>query len=120
MTEKRTRCLPWKFVALPIVALTLLLAGIAAMLPRNQAADAAGAAGGNWTTYLANNARSSDNKAETTINAASAPNLKMHWSFQAGGYIYLNNISDQPIEANGMIYWGSRSEERRVGKECRS
>ena len=94
-----------KLIALPIVvALVVILSGMAVIFPRNEPAIASG---GNWPTYLANTGRSGDNKAETTINPASAPNLKMHWSYQAGGYIYVNYISDQPVEANGMVYWGS-------------
>jgi len=106
MHEKYTRRLAKRggFIALPVVALTIVVAGVAVMLPRNQVTFAAS---GDWPTYLANAQRSGENKAETTIDPTSAPNLKMHWSYQAGGYLYLNYISDQPIEANGMVYWGS-------------
>jgi polyvinyl alcohol dehydrogenase (cytochrome) len=65
------------------------------------------AASGDWPTYLENAQRSGYNSAETVINATSATNLKMLWKYQAGGYIYLNYISAQPIAAHGMIYWGS-------------
>lgn len=60
------------------------------------------AASGDWPTYVFDNGRSGFNSAETIINQNTAPNLKLHWSFHGGG-----DISSQPIEANGMIYWGS-------------
>jgi polyvinyl alcohol dehydrogenase (cytochrome) len=65
------------------------------------------ASAGDWPTYLENAQHSGFNSAETIINVTSAPHLKMHWKYQAGGYISVNFISVQPIEAHGMIYWGS-------------
>lgn len=60
------------------------------------------AAAGDWPTYLMNNARHGYNSSETIINQTSAPNLKLHWTHSTGGA-----ISTQPVEANGLIYWGS-------------
>src|SRR5215471_3180755 len=57
---------------------------------------------GDWSTYLADNGRSGYNKDETVITAATAPGLKQHWMYHAKNY-----ISTQPMEAFGMIYWGS-------------
>lgn len=57
---------------------------------------------GDWSTYLANNGRSGFSQAETKINATTAPNLKQYWAYRARG-----SITTQPIEAFGMIYWGS-------------
>src|SRR5438552_4411515 len=57
---------------------------------------------GDWPTYMANNGRSGFNGAETIINQKSAPNLKVHWKILAGG-----KVTTQPIEANGLVYWGS-------------
>ncbi len=57
---------------------------------------------GDWSTYLSDNGRSGYNKAETIITAATAAELKPHWMYHAKNY-----ISTQPIEAFGMIYWGS-------------
>jgi len=57
---------------------------------------------GDWPTYLADNGRSGYNKNETSITAATAPGLKQHWMYHAKNY-----ISTQPMEAFGMIYWGS-------------
>lgn len=67
-------------------------------------AQTAPAATGDWLTYLFNNARSSFNKSETTITHLTAPQLKVHWTYHdpAAGI-----ISVQPVEANGLIYWGS-------------
>ena len=55
-----------------------------------------------WPTYLYSKDHSGYNSKETTITASTAPNLKLHWSYTAGG-----SISDQPVEANGNVYWGS-------------
>ncbi len=55
-----------------------------------------------WPTYLANNARSGYHSTDAhTITPASAPKLKQHWSYDAHYF-----ISTQPVEANGLIYWG--------------
>jgi len=76
----------------------LLLLAVAAGIPT----PAAYAKAGDWPTYLQSNARRGFNAAETIINPSSAPHLKVHWKFLAGGAIF-----SQPIEANGYIYWGS-------------
>lgn len=55
-----------------------------------------------WSTYLADDAHSGFNRAETTINPTTAPRLKLHWTHHVNA-----GISVQPVEANGMIYWGS-------------
>ncbi len=57
---------------------------------------------GYWHTFLGSDAHTGFNANETIINRTTAPNLKLHWSLKAGG-----QISTQPIEANGMLYWGS-------------
>jgi len=57
---------------------------------------------GDWSTYLADAAHSGFNRTETTINQNTAPRLKQYWSYHANG-----GISVQPVEANGLIYWGS-------------
>ncbi len=88
-----------------MLALGIMMASMIVMFPRFQAVHAATA--GDWPTYLENVQRSGFNSAETIINVTSAPKLKMEWKYQAGGYINVNFISAQPVEANGMIYWGS-------------
>lgn len=60
------------------------------------------AASGDWTTYMADNGRSGFNPNETIINPSTAPNLKLKWIHTAGGA-----VSTQPVEANGLVYWGS-------------
>jgi len=57
---------------------------------------------GDWSTYLYYNGRSGFNGYETTLNTKTTGSMKVHWTAQAGGH-----ISAQPVEANGMIYWGS-------------
>src|SRR6266702_8735108 len=91
-----TRRSYWRPLA-RIVGMLLLLA-VAAGIPT----PAAYAKAGDWPTYLQSNARRGFNAAETIINPSSAPHLKVHWKFLAGGAIF-----SQPIEANGHIYWGS-------------
>ena len=96
---------PWRTLTFSVLSLALIFTGVIFLLPRHQGARAA--ASGYTPTYLADNGRSDFNGAETIINPTSAPRLKLHWSYQAGGYISTNYISDQPVEANGLIYWGS-------------
>lgn len=57
---------------------------------------------GDWPTYLQNSARQSYNSDETTLTVATAPHMKVHWVNQGGG-----QITSEPIEANGLMYWGS-------------
>ncbi|MFL5654770.1 MAG: PQQ-binding-like beta-propeller repeat protein [Ktedonobacteraceae bacterium] len=60
------------------------------------------ASSGDWPTYMHDNKRNGDNRAESIINRTSSPGLKVHWTAQSGGWIF-----SQPIVANGIIYWGS-------------
>src|SRR5215467_13352203 len=55
-----------------------------------------------WSTYLFNPEHSGFDSVETSINATTASRLKQYWSYHAN-----SNISVQPVEANGLIYWGS-------------
>jgi len=57
---------------------------------------------GDWPTYMADNGHSGFNPAENVITAASAPQLRLKWKVTAGNY-----VASQPVEANGLIYWGS-------------
>jgi outer membrane protein assembly factor BamB len=91
-------------IAFITLVLCIITASLFVVFSRFQTAHATA---GDWPTYLENAQRSGFNSAETIININSAPNLKMHWKYQAGGYISVNYISVQPIEAHGMIYWGS-------------
>ncbi len=93
----------WKSIALAVLGFALIIAGVFIMLPRLQAVQAARTGvGGDWPMYMHDVGRSGYNKAETIINRTSAPNLKVHWTYQAGGMIF-----SQPVVANGLIYWGS-------------
>ena len=87
-----------------LLALVMIAASVFVMFSRSQTARAAA---GDWPIYLGNAQRSGFASAETIINVTSAPHLKMHWLYQAGGYMSVNYISAQPVEANGLIYWGS-------------
>ena len=86
----------WRQIATSVGMLLLLLLAIQSTKP------AAHAQSGDWPTYLGDNGHSGFNSAETIINSSTAPNLKLHWSRSLG-----KKISSQPVEANGMIYWGS-------------
>jgi outer membrane protein assembly factor BamB len=86
-------------LVLASIALVLLRVGSFSGLVRQQAAQAAT---GDWPTFLFDNTRSGFNGAETTINPSTAPNLKVHWSRHV-----FSHISAEPVEANGMVYWGS-------------
>ncbi len=57
---------------------------------------------GDWSAYLMDDGHSGFNKAETAINPTTAARLKLHWMYHANSF-----ISTQPVEAYGMIYWGS-------------
>jgi len=104
---------------LPLVTVVLLTAAIAvpllsgsisrlptalSILSRQRTAHAAS---GDWPTFLFNRARSGFNGSETVINRNTAPHLKVHWTRKVGSSSNGSNIiSAEPVEANGMIYWG--------------
>jgi len=69
------------------------------VLARQQAAHAAT---GDWQTFLFDNTRSGYNRSETIINRTTASHLKLHWTHTIAA-----TISAEPVEANGMVYWGS-------------
>ncbi len=80
-----------------LFVLSLVVAGIV-QLPR----QAAHAAAGDWPTFLGSNARTGYNGAETAITPATAPNLKLEWTYSTKGH-----ISAEPSAAGGQLYWGS-------------
>lgn len=82
-----------------LIALVIIMAGIFGILSRPQSAHAAA---GDWSTFLFGNARTGFNASETIINRKTAPNLKLHWK-----HTTTSLITDEPVEANGMVYWGS-------------
>lgn len=58
-----------------------------------------------WMTYMANNERSGFNASETIITPTSAPHLKLKWTHTVEGSFA--SIASQPVEANGLLYWGA-------------
>ncbi len=90
----------WRVIALSVLALAIILAGVLTVLSRQQATHASSA--GDWPSYMGDDKRSGFNEVETMINATSAPNLKLHWKYQAGGGIFA-----QAVVSDGVIYWGS-------------
>jgi outer membrane protein assembly factor BamB len=79
----------------------LILLVMAVVMQRSET-YASGASVSVLATYLENDGRTSFNAGETIINPSTAPKLKLHWKYKAGGAIFT-----QPVEANGMLYWGS-------------
>jgi polyvinyl alcohol dehydrogenase (cytochrome) len=53
-----------------------------------------------WTSYLSS-AGTGFNALESIITPQTAPRLKLHWTKQGASF-----VSVQPVEANGLIYWG--------------
>src|SRR5712692_8941227 len=90
------------------LSMGIRLACIAAMLALlmvvtlTSAKPVAYAKSGDWPTFLGNNARTGFNGAETIINPSTAHNLKLHWTQTVKA-----RISAEPVEANGMVYWGA-------------
>src|SRR5207244_4497687 len=112
MQEKPFNLSPLRFswkcrsIAFAMLGLAIILAGVVFALPRLHPARAAEkgytVTAGDWPMYMHDVGRSGYNKAETIINPASAPNLKVRWTNKGGGVIF-----SQPVVANGIIYWGS-------------
>jgi outer membrane protein assembly factor BamB len=92
------RFLRSKFVFISVI---LVMIGVSTftVLTRQPVAHAAS---GDWQTYLFDNTRSGYNGSETIINQKTAPHLKLHWTHTIAA-----KISAEPVEANGMMYWGS-------------
>jgi len=87
----------------PLVALLMLFAMMTAInTVINVPGKLAHATSGDWSTFLAGNARSGYNEAETAIDPTNAQNLKKDWTYSTGG-----EISAEPVVANGQIYLGS-------------
>src|SRR5256885_15567578 len=82
-----------------LITLVVITAGSVALFPPQQSAHAAA---GDWPTFLAGDTRSGFNGAETIINPTTASQLKLHWTHST-----TLQISAEPVEANGMVYWGS-------------
>ena len=82
-----------------VLMLVFVLIGTMSVLLRQQVARAQD---GDWPTFLGNDGHTNFNSAETIINPATAPNLKLRWSHKISSH-----ISTQPIVANGLLYWGS-------------
>jgi len=93
---------------LSLLAFALVVAGIMVALPRSTTTQTAKATGsGDWPTYMYSAGRGSYNQAETAINQTTAPSLKLHWSYPPSIQPIKQPIYSQPVEANGMVYWGS-------------
>src|ERR1700730_11871418 len=88
-----------KLILLPLLGLLApLIFTFASGIHTTQAASTADY----WPMFMSGPGHTGYNKAQTIINKTSASNLKQHLSFQTGGA-----TSTQPVEANGLVYWGS-------------
>jgi len=93
--------LHWQFKVLCLLVLAALVAiSTSALLALH--AQGTSSPNGDWPTYLENNVRTGYNSAETAINATTAPNLKLKWTYPTG-----HDISVQPVVANGQVYFGA-------------
>lgn len=90
----------WRGLAFSILVLTLIAESLIIALAWHQTTHAASS--GDWPGYMFDNGHSGFNGAETILNPASVPHLKVHWALQGGGATF-----SQPVVASGMVYWGS-------------
>ena len=90
----------WLSFAGVIVSLAMLIVMVAVVNLHQQPARATSS--GDWPTLLGNLERTGYNSNETAINPTTASNLKLQWTFPTK-----NNISSEPVVANGQVYWGS-------------
>ncbi len=81
--------------------LALLVLALLFML-ETRTARAETETGASWRTFLANNAHTGFNPAETSITVSTAGNLRLEWSSQASGM-----VTTQPVLSGGVVYWGS-------------
>ena len=88
----------WRRFTCIVGLLLVVIVAVAISIPRL----AAHALSGDWPSYMDDNGHTGYNSAETVINSTTAPHLKLHWKHLAGG-----KVTTQPIEANGLVYWGS-------------
>ena len=87
---------------LGIVGVFVVLIGASPISSKPSSFPALAGKAGTWTTYMGGNAHTGFNSTETILNASTASNLKLHWSYKAGGW-----ISSQVVIANSTLYWGS-------------
>jgi polyvinyl alcohol dehydrogenase (cytochrome) len=55
-----------------------------------------------WPGYMFDANHTGFDRSETTITTSTAPGLNVRWSLNVGSKIFA-----EPVEANGLIYWGS-------------
>jgi outer membrane protein assembly factor BamB len=93
----------WRGIVLAALGLALIVAGVLVGLPRIRPTQAANTTTpGDWPMYMYNTGHTSYNNSESIINLSSASHLKQHWVFPLGTAIF-----SQPVEASGLVYWGS-------------
>ena len=65
----------------------------------------------NYPMYMYDPEHNNYNPTETAITTTTAPNLKQLWNIQVGPPnqtpFYKYGVSDQPVEYNNVLYWGS-------------
>ena len=80
----------------------LAAVGIVVVLAGIPLSGAAAQTSGDWPTYLNNGARTGYNSAETVVTPTTARRLTQLWVDTAGGA-----VSAEPIQVNGVVYYGS-------------
>jgi outer membrane protein assembly factor BamB len=61
-----------------------------------------GPPGDNWTTFMGDDEHDSYQSVSPSLQASTAANLSLQWSFQSGGVII-----SEPVVANDRVYFGS-------------
>ncbi|MGA3021816.1 MAG: PQQ-binding-like beta-propeller repeat protein [Thermoplasmata archaeon] len=61
------------------------------------------APGGDFSTYLGNEERTSSSSSEHLINLTTAPSLHVLWAYNVKN----NQVESQPVEQNGIVYFGA-------------
>jgi outer membrane protein assembly factor BamB len=61
--------------------------------------------GGDFSTYLGNEERTSSSSSEQLINLTTAPSLHVLWTYNAGK----RAVQSQPVEQNGIVYFGGNT-----------
>ena len=87
-----------RFAAVAVVLAFVVSGGLAA-----QSVSGATTGKGSWSMYGVSLARTGFDAGDTSITTSNVTHLKKEWTASSGGA----SIFSQPIEADGMVYWGS-------------
>jgi outer membrane protein assembly factor BamB len=65
--------------------------------------------GGDYPTYLGSIERTSSSSSELMVNLTSAPQIRLLWNFSTSTYPNRGAVKSQPIEQNGVVYFGAQN-----------